>query len=123
MKSITSVILVKKIARSCSTLGNSIEIESSPNSRNSNRTDWRMVHRGLSSAVTDVRSREVDLPHPDHNSQRERNGTGHDGTQADGAGSWPPRVLACDVMALRGTDLGHCVALRFGCAGSVGQGN
>lgn len=38
MKTITSVILVKKIARSCSTFGNSIEIGSSPNSRNSIRT-------------------------------------------------------------------------------------
>jgi hypothetical protein len=58
-----------------------------------------MAHRGLSRAVTDVRSREVNLPHQmDPNSHREMNGTGHDGTQADGAGSWPPRVWPSDVM-------------------------
>jgi len=99
MKTITSVILVKKIARSCSAFANSIEIESSSSSRNTIRT--RLAH-GTSRtipAVTDGRSREVNLPHSrDPNSQRERNGTGHDGTQADGARSWPLRVWPSDVM-------------------------
>ncbi len=88
MKTIRLVILVQKIARSVQLL----EFDQDRSFLRTRETllghEWHMAHRGLSRAVRDVRSREVSPPHPmDPNPQRERNGTGHDATQADGAGS------------------------------------